>query len=153
MPAEPYCKFIIIGFWPSSTTTNKQANKQANKQTNEQTNAQSIKHTHGRDKPPMKSGQRYFPPLVNWSVVENNVSAFHARCLNTASSTKGPLRKSWAIQHSTPSARIMFKQNERALRRAAPNRRCSPPFRGGLRPPHCEKKAGEKHLGAPARPL
>ena len=31
-----------------------------------------------RRKPPMKSGQRYFPPLVNWSVVENNACAFLA---------------------------------------------------------------------------
>ena len=31
----------------------------------------------------MKSGKHYFPPLVNWSVVENNVSAFHALCITT----------------------------------------------------------------------
>ena len=30
----------------------------------------------------MKTGKHYFPPLVNWSVVENNVSGFHGQCLN-----------------------------------------------------------------------
>ena len=30
-----------------------------------------------------------------------------------------------------------------------PHRKCSPPFRGGLRPPHSEKKEGKKHI----RPL
>ena len=84
----------------------------------------------------IKRAQHYFPALVNWSVVENNVSGFRALC-SEASPRDVPVHLAGG-----PRAPLTARA-----------RKCWPPFRGGLPPPHGEKKAGEKHLGAPARPL
>ena len=81
-----------------------------------------------------KTGKHYFPALVNWSVVENNVSGFYALC-------------SGACPRDVP---VHLKGGPRAPL-AARARKCWPPFRGGLRPPHGEKRKRGKTFGGPCQ--
>ena len=55
-----------------------------------------------------------------------------------------------AFPHLT-RRKAVIRQQVRGLRGRAPDRKCSPPFRGGLRPPHSETKEGEKTFGGPCQ--
>ena len=89
--------------------------------------------------------------LLGWDVIPEDRTPGRKVCATLAirvstGTTPGQQRAPRAPASAGSSACMIFGP----LRR--PHRTCAPPFRGGLRPPHSEKKEGEKTPQAPARP-